>query len=284
MFWLYAALLPGSIVLVALGRVPAWGLGFGGVLLILQGGAMLAWMAWGYGRAGLAAALLVLALGFGVEYLGETSGVPFGRYRYTEQLQPQLLGVVPLPITMAWLMSAAAAYEIARQIAPARGRAVQLLAAATLILLLDLQIETVATQINSYWEWIDHGPYYSVPTANFVAWWCVGLIMSWALGALLGMRKPAAQAAAYRASDRWLQRHLPSWGWLRRATQRYRAHEIWLFRMLPLLLYTLSTVMFTIVNAARGYLAASAIGLLVLVALSALAVGEWRRSARRSVG
>ena len=64
--------------------------------------------------------------------------------------------------------------------------------AATLVLLLDLQIETVATKINQYWIWLDGGPYYGVPTANFVAWWLTGLAMALVVAMVLGRPGDAA--------------------------------------------------------------------------------------------
>src|SRR5215213_11924012 len=114
--------------------------------------------------------------------------------------------MVPLAIPCAWLMVAAGAWQIAtaddrrkiwtRTNADERGRWVEicnlqsticnLQSAATLVLLLDLQIETVATRINHYWNWLDGGAYYGIPTANFVAWWLVGLAMALVMTTVLG--------------------------------------------------------------------------------------------------
>ena len=77
--------------------------------------------------------------------------------------------------------------------------------AATLVLLLDLQIETVATKINRYWSWRDGGPYYGVPTANFVAWWLIGLVMALVVATILsrgwdgGGRSADRQPGSYTA-------------------------------------------------------------------------------------
>ncbi len=245
----YIALLPGSSLLVSLNLVPTWGTGFGSILLLLQGSAMLGWLAWRYGRRGVVAGLVVATLGFLVEYIGETTGFPFGRYQYTDLVQPKLFGVVPLAICAAWMMTAAASFEIARTLGEKRwGMRGVLLLTATLVLLLDLQIETVAALINGYWVWIDSGPYYGVPTANFVAWWLVGFAMAAVLWRLLG--GATHEASALPALPHKLFNRLP--------------YPTRLMQHMPVALYLLSTGMFTIINFARGYLLAGLIGLVVL--------------------
>lgn len=252
LFALYVALIPGSALYVARDIVPEWGRGFGGLLLLLQGAAMLGWLTWRYRQRGILAGFLIAALGFVVEYIGATTGFPFGRYTYTELVQPQLLGTVPVAICAAWMMVVASAYEIANQLGFKRyGRNGMLLVTATLVLILDLQIEPVAALINGYWHWHDSGPYYGVPTANFVAWWLVGLAMAWLLTLLL----PTWTARTQTASP-----HSPAF---------VRGYS-YVMQHMPALLYLLSTVMFTVVNLARGYLWAGAIGLAVLLVAGVL--------------
>ena len=236
-FLLYLAVFPGSAVVVAADRVPDWGGWMGGALLLAQGAAALFWLVGFYGRRGALAALAVLLLAWGVEHLGVSSGFPFGRYTYTTMLQPQLFGVVPLPIACAWLMVAAGGWQIAGAVARTASGRITL--AATLVLLLDLQIETVATRVNSYWIWHDSGWYYGVPTANFVAWWLVGLLMAFAVARIL----PPAEAAPLRPGRRMPPSAVG----------------------IPAALYMLSTLMFTVVNLARGYPLAGLIGLGVLL-------------------
>ncbi|HEU4324415.1 MAG TPA: carotenoid biosynthesis protein [Roseiflexaceae bacterium] len=254
LFLVYVAVFPGSTLLVALDRVPAWGVWFGGALLFLQGGAVLFWLIAEHGRRGALAGLLIGALAFAVEYLGATTGFPFGSYHYTTVLQPQILGTVPLAICAAWLMVVPAAWEIARRLLPGR-LAPALLATASLVLLLDLQIETVAALINGYWIWDGSGPYYGVPTANFVAWWVVGLLMGALLVGLTGAGRQAPQPAPDAAL----------------AGQSLPGLALFLIaRSIPILIYLLSTAMFVAINLARGYLVAGLVGALVLAAAAAL--------------
>jgi uncharacterized membrane protein len=129
--------------------------------------------------------------------------------------------------------------------------------AATLVLLLDLQIETVATKINQYWVWLDGGPYYGVPTANFVAWWLVGLAMALVVATMLGRQRVGEMRRQETADRRQETGALIS---------RLTSH---VSRRLPAYLYVLSTLMFTIVNLARGYTIAGLVGVLVLLVVFA---------------
>ncbi len=246
LFALYVALFPGSTLTIALNHVPPWGRSFGGVLLVIQGVVVLAWLAWRYGIRGGVAGISIALMGLVVEFLGETTGFPFGRYSYTDLLQPKVFDVVPLAICCAWAMAVPAAYEIAKLVAPTTWRPIGvLLLAATLVLVLDLQIETVAANINNYWIWIDSGPYYGVPTENFVAWWLVGLGMASVLSRILGHQQSieSHHENVGRMSSSFLQLVL---------------------RFIPHLMYLLSTLMFAIVNLARGYTLAGVVGVIVL--------------------
>jgi putative membrane protein len=241
LFALYLFLYPGSLLLVALDRVPVWGTWMGGALLILQGALMGLWLTLNYGRWGAGAALLILFLSWLVEHVGATTGFPFGAYAYTDVLQPQIFGVVPLAIPFAWLLivpAAVGAAELLERDGAASGVVSpwKLLTAAAFALLLDVTIEPFAVHINRYWVWSDssQGGYYGIPASNFVAWWFTSLLLSWVL--LQGRRRAAPRAVA-----------LP---WL------------------PLALYLANLTMFVVVNLARGQAVAAAIGGLILLLLA----------------
>ena len=283
LFLFYLAVLPGSIVVVALDRVPRWGSWMGGALLLWQGATVLCWLLGYYGRRGGLAALVVFLLAWGVEHLGVSTGFPFGRYVYTGMLQPQLFGVVPLAIGCAWLMVAFGGWQIARLLLP-RARPTDpllALASATLVLLLDLQIETISTYVNNFWVWLDGGPYYGVPTANFVAWWLVGLLMALVVARALPQRNLRAADAqqgpvstAFGYDDR--RPTTDDAGEVGRRssvvghTSDERLQRRSLAQHIPAWLYLLSTTLFTVVNLARGYPLAGLIGSAVLVVAAGL--------------
>jgi putative membrane protein len=244
LFAIYLFLYPGSLLLVALDRVPVWGTWMGGGLLILQGALMGFWLTLNFGRWGAVAALLILFLSWLVEHVGAITGFPFGPYAYTDVLQPQIFGVVPLAIPFAWLLIVTAAVGAAELIERDGGaarpavRPWKLLMAAAFALLLDMTIEPFAVHINHYWVWSEsaQGAYYGIPASNFVAWWFTSLLLSWVL---LQSRQRAGAASRGIA-----------WPWL------------------PLALYLSNLTMFVVVNLAREQVAAAVIGALILLLLA----------------
>jgi bisanhydrobacterioruberin hydratase len=257
----YLFLYPGSIVLVALDKVPVWGTWMGGGLLILLGALAGIWLVVNFGRWGAMAAGWVLFLSWLVEHVGATTGFPFGQYSYTDVLQPQILGVVPLAIPFAWLLIVTAAVGTAEMLLERDGRAAnadlrvsptKVLTAAAFALLLDVTIEPFAVHINNYWVWSgspDAG-YYGIPASNFVAWWVTSLLLSWVL--LLHRQRAARAALAGHAA-----RPQPFWPWL------------------PLTLYLTNLTMFVVVNLARGQEVAALIGALILLVLAGHRALPW---------
>ena len=67
--------------------------------------------AWGVRRALITIGVIV-ALAWLTEFIGHTTGFPFGSYDYTPRLQPQV-GGVPLLIPLAWLMMLPPAWAMA---------------------------------------------------------------------------------------------------------------------------------------------------------------------------
>ena len=208
--------------MLMLDLVPVWGRGMGGFLLMLQGTTVGLWLAREGGLRGVAAAGAILALSYLVEFVGVSYGVPFGRYTYTDVLGLQLGGAVPLAIPFAWLVVVPGALMLA---ARARHPAIIAPLAAALALLLDLLIEPVAAHVTGYWRWLEPGPYYGVPTANFMAWGGTAL----ALVLVLQILAPNV-------------RRTPRAAWL------------------PRLLFVLNAIQFTLVNAAYGFWWAVAAG------------------------
>ncbi len=240
----YAVMFFPMTLTVARDAVPAWGGPYGGLILFWTGLLSLLWLIWRYGARGGIAGALICGLALLLEHLGVTTGFPFGHYTYTGVLQPEVFGTVPLAIGFAWMMVVPCAYAVAL-LFPAAGLS-RLLLVATLVLVQDLQIETVAAYVNGYWQWQDGGFFYDVPTANFVAWWLTGL----ALGALLEWLVRPVQGLAPVG---------PAWA-------------VPIMRTLPVGLFLASTLMYVIINAARGYPLAAAIGgVVLLVALISLA-------------
>ncbi|HEY0734354.1 MAG TPA: carotenoid biosynthesis protein [Herpetosiphonaceae bacterium] len=222
-----------AVPMLMLDLVPVWGTWMGGFLLILQGSLMALWLAANAGARGWLAAALIAVLSWAVEHVGVTTGFPFGHYSYTDVLGWKLGGVVPLPIPFAWLLVVPAAIGAARLLVSRSHRRWIGLLAPLLALALDLLLEPVAAYIMDYWHWLDSGPYYGVPTANFIAWGLTALVLTLLTLFLGGTR-------------------------LRNPT---------LLPDLPALLYLLILLQFTLVDLAYGYVWAALIGAAVAAAL-----------------
>ncbi len=120
-----------------------------------------------YGRSALALFAVAFTFGVAIEWLGATTGLPFGEYRYTAP-GPAILGV-PLLVPLGWW----AFGMIAIAVAP-RGRA--LLLAPLALVAWDLGLDPLMVA-QGFWVFAADSPYYGVPLSNFVGWALAGVIL-----------------------------------------------------------------------------------------------------------
>jgi putative membrane protein len=163
--WLAATLALPIVTWLWGERGVPWSVSLG---VVLQVAAVLAILAteWGPWRA-LVIAVAVPAMGWTVEYIGSTTGIPFGRYHYTDRLQPQV-GHVPMLIPLAWLMMLPPAWAVASAIAGGNRVAFVLLSALAFSawdLFLDPQM--VGWRL---WVWDQPGGYFGIPWVNYLGW------------------------------------------------------------------------------------------------------------------
>ena len=139
---------------------------------------------------------VVLKIGFSVlffawlvEVIGVHTGLPFGRYAYTDALQPQI-GNVPVQVPAAWLMMLPPAWAVGtiitvRSLQATHSRkwlgnaAFSLtsgLAFSAWDLFLDPQM--VAWKL---WRWEAPGSYFGIPLLNFLGWTLLAATLSFGL-------------------------------------------------------------------------------------------------------
>jgi putative membrane protein len=125
---------------------------------------------WGV-RASLVTAAIVIVSGWAVEFVGHTTGFPFGGYDYTPRFQPQV-GGVPLLIPLAWMMMMPPAWALAQLITgKTRGIAFVLMSAVAMTawdFFLDPQMVTWGA-----WVFDEPGAFAYVgliPWTNFLGW------------------------------------------------------------------------------------------------------------------
>lgn len=150
-----------------------------GVLMQASAVIIILYSAWGWPRA-LKTVLIVAVFTYLAELLGSKTGFPFGKYHYTDLLQPQLAGV-PLLIPLAWLMMLPPAWAIAAIILGKDPRyegtrkqsflfalKFSLLSALALTawdLFLDPQMVGWG-----FWIWETPGLYFGIPLSNYFGW------------------------------------------------------------------------------------------------------------------
>jgi lycopene beta-cyclase len=126
-------------------------------------------LGYAYSRYGRRAwGLLAVAFGFGllVEWLGHTTGVPFGSYDYTAP-GPRLLGV-PLLVPLGWF----AFSLIALSLAPLGSK--RWLAPLALVAW-DVGLDPLMVS-QGFWAF-EQGAYYGVPLSNFLGWGVAGAVL-----------------------------------------------------------------------------------------------------------
>jgi putative membrane protein len=112
--------------------------------------------------------LTILPLAWLVEFIGHTTGLPFGAYKYTDLLQPQL-GGVPLLIPLAWLMMLPPAWAVAARLVPPRRRLLFACAAGLAFTAWDFYLDPQMVA-NNLWVWLQPGAYFGIPLLNFAGW------------------------------------------------------------------------------------------------------------------
>lgn len=144
------------------------GMSFG---VMMQGLAvlMILFKAWGAPKT-LKTFASVGVLAYFAELVGSMTGFPFGKYHYTEILQPQIAGV-PLLIPLAWMMMLPPAWAVSKIILDIRHTsrlqfaALSALAFTAWDLFLDPQMVGWG-----FWVWEIPGQFFGIPLVNYLGW------------------------------------------------------------------------------------------------------------------
>jgi lycopene beta-cyclase len=151
------------------------GMAFG---VIMQAAAVLVILcyAWGWART-LKTLAIVVVLSYLAEFIGSSTGIPFGKYEYTGLLQPQLAGV-PLLIPLAWMMMLPPAWAIAKTIlGESRSRWAFVLLSALAFTAWDLFLDPQMVGWG-FWVWESPGAYFGIPLSNYLGWIVVSALIS----------------------------------------------------------------------------------------------------------
>lgn len=124
-----------------------------------------------YGPKAWGVFALSFTFGLAVEWLGHTTGVPFGAYAYTAP-GPQLLGV-PLLVPLGWFAFSVVGLALAP---PGTKRWLAPLA----LVAWDVGLDPLMVS-QGFWRF-EAGFYYGIPLSNFVGWGVSGLLLVTLLG------------------------------------------------------------------------------------------------------
>lgn len=115
---------------------------------------------------------LILAGGYASEWLGITTGFPFGSYHYSDVLGLSLFGV-PVAMSMAWAGVMITCLLLA-DTSSIWHRAWQ---TGLACVLLDLVLDPVAVRLG-LWTWHQPGAWFGIPYTNFLGWFGVSYVLS----------------------------------------------------------------------------------------------------------
>jgi len=118
-------------------------------------------------------AVLLFALAgyaYGVEFVGATTGLPYGEFAYEVPLGPMVLDTIPLGLPVFFMPLVLNAYLLCLLLLGRRARSalVRLPAVIGAVVAVDLVLDPAAVALG-FWVY-ESGSYYGVPWLNFAGW------------------------------------------------------------------------------------------------------------------
>lgn len=166
-------------------RVYEFGMRYAGSLHIVFGAA--AMLCWGIAAIGVRRTAIFFAAAVPIsltsELLGTSTGEPFGNYAYTSFLGYKVLDHVPFSIPLSWFYVGFATYMIGHALAtqwrlkPSWVYAV--IFGAWLLTVWDLVLDPAMAHESlavRFWVWHETGPYFGMPTQNFIGWTLTAIV------------------------------------------------------------------------------------------------------------
>jgi len=145
--------------------------------LLVQFSAVAVIMGTGIGIRSTAIAFVIVAVTtWGLEFIGSSTGFPFGAYEYTNVLQPQI-GHVPLLIPIAWFMMLPSSWAIAQLLTGKKRIAAYIAVSAAAITAWDLFLDPQMVAWN-FWQWDNPAGYFGIPWVNYAGWYFTGIVVT----------------------------------------------------------------------------------------------------------
>ena len=126
-------------------------------------------------RRGTAGILGLVLFTYTIEFVGLTTGWPYGEFAYLVDLGPMMAGV-PLGLPVFYLPLVFDAYLLGLLLLGDRLRRIVLLPVTiATVLLIDLVLDPGAVAIG-FWAYAVEGAYYGIPVSNYVGWLLTGTV------------------------------------------------------------------------------------------------------------
>lgn len=164
------------------------------------------------GRVTLSTGLIIVTTAWLAEFIGHSTGLPFGDYAYTDALQPQI-GGVPVQVPVAWLMMIPPAWAVGTLICSRiRGadhsrewihRAATALTAGLAFAAWDLFLDPQMVEWN-LWRWESPGIYFGIPIVNFLGWILVAAAVVFGLSSFAQTKSLPVEALLLVYTTVWL--------------------------------------------------------------------------------
>jgi putative membrane protein len=122
------------------------------------------------GRRGAALLFVLAGYAYGIEYVGATTGLPYGEFAYQIPLGPMLSDTIPLGLPVFFMPLVLNAYLLCLLLLGERARSalVRVPVVVAAVVAVDLVLDPAAVALG-FWAY-ESGSYYGVPWLNFAGW------------------------------------------------------------------------------------------------------------------
>ncbi len=121
-------------------------------------------------RRAISALSVLVVYTYAIEYVGATTGVPYGEFSYEVSLGPMLLGTIPYALPLFFIPLVINSYLLCLLLLGERSRVavIRLPVIAATVVAVDLVLDPAAVSLG-FWEFAE-ADFYGVPYTNYAGW------------------------------------------------------------------------------------------------------------------
>ena len=115
-----------------------------------------------------------------IEYVGLTTGFPYGDFYYSKLAGPKLVDTLPISVAFAWPPLVIGSYFLFHK----EERLLQDIRPVLFLVAMDMVIDPAAVELG-LWGWLEGGLYYNVPLINYFGWLVSSIMGIWVIDKLV---------------------------------------------------------------------------------------------------